>query len=104
MFRRVYNKGAGKVAENENFAVYIYKHPTESGQEKWHVHFVRKSDSVDAKISLWNFCLMRPTQFDRNTVKLFAEWTYENRHFLRRKWVQNVLRPFFISLGKWRRK
>ncbi len=90
MFRRVYNKGVGKVAENEDFAVYIYTHPNESGQEKWHVHFVRKSDEKDAKISLWDFTIMRPTSFDRNTVKMFAEWTYQNRHFLRRKWVQHV--------------
>ncbi|MBD65439.1 MAG: hypothetical protein CME62_09545 [Halobacteriovoraceae bacterium] len=103
MFRRVYNRDSGKVAENDNFNIYVYRHPLESGQEKWHVHFVRKSDGSDAKISLWDFSLMRPTSFDRDTIKAFIEWTYINRHFLRRKWVQHVLRPFFKSLGKWRK-
>lgn len=64
------------MAENDKFSVYVYHHPTESGQEKWHAHFVRKSDGTDAKISLWNFYLMRKTNFDRDTVKSFAEWTY----------------------------
>ncbi len=103
MFERVYDGTTGKVAENDKFAIYVYKHPAESGQEKWHAHFVRKSDNVDVKLSLWNFYPMRPTQFDRGTVKAFAQWTCENRHFLRRKWVQNVLRPFFKSIEKWRR-
>jgi hypothetical protein len=104
MIRRVYNDKGGKVAENDKFSIYVYKHPTESGQERWHAHFVRRSDGTDAKISLWDFSLMRATSFDRNTVKAFIEWTYINRHFLRRKWVQNVLRPFLKSLGKWRSK
>ena len=105
MFRRVYNNKNGKVAENDKFIVYIYMFPNESGQEKAHVHFVRRtSDTADAKINLWNFELMRPTKFDRKTVKCFVEWTYENRHFLRRKWLQNVLRSFYKSLGKWRKK
>lgn len=103
MFRRLYNRKDNRVAENRFFTVHVYIHPGESGQEKWHVHFVRKSDGVDAKISLWNFYLMRKTSFDRMTVKKFQKWTYENRHYLRRKWVQNVLKPFFQALGKRRR-
>ena len=104
MFRRVYGRIDGRVAENDQFIVNIYKHPDESGQEKWHVHFVRRSDGADAKIGIWNFELMRKTTFDRKTVKNFVEWTYENRHYLRRKWLQNVLRPFMKSLGKWRER
>lgn len=100
MFRKVYNSSSGKVADGPKFSVYIYRHPLESGQEKWHVHFVRKSDGIDAKISIWNFSLMRPTEFDRKTVKVLIEWSFEHRHFLRRKWVQHVLRPFRTSMGK----
>ena len=98
MFKRVYNGSTGKVAENKQFSVYIYHHPRESRQERWHVHFVRKSDRLDVKISLWDFGLMRKTQFDRLSVKVFVEWTYFNRHFLRRKWVQNVLKPYYQSM------
>ena len=104
MMRRVYNDPGGKVAESTDFKVFVYLHPTESGQKKWHAHFVRKSDGADAKISLWDFHLMRPTSFDRSTIKVFVEWTFHNRHFLRKKWVQNVLRPFLKSLEKWRSK
>ncbi len=100
MFRRVYNRADGRVAENEHFTVNIYRHPDESGQEKWHVHFVRRSDGVDAKISIWNYSLMRKTAFDRATVKNFVEWTYENRSYLRKKWVKYVLKPFLESLKK----
>lgn len=100
MFKRLYNRGDGRVAENRNFTVDIYRFPDESGQAKWHVHFVRRSDGADAKISLWNFHLLRPTAFDRAAVKLFIKWTYENRHYLRRKWLQLVLKPFYRSLEK----
>ncbi len=100
MFRRVYGRGGGKVAENESFVVYVYLHPKESGQEKWHVHIVRRSDGADAKINLWTFELMRTTAFDRTTIKEFISWIYYNRHYLRRKWLQHVLKPFYESLGK----
>jgi len=101
MFRRVYDRQDSRVAENEHFAVHVYRHPEESGQEKWHAHFVRKSDGADAKISVWDYSLMRRTKFDRKTVKHFIEWTYINRHYLRKRWFQNVLKPFKQSLGRW---
>lgn len=88
------------MAESDNFIVCIYRHPDESGQEKWHVHFVRRSDRADAKINLWTYDLMRPTSFDRATVNSFIEWTYINRSYLRRKWLKHVLRPFQLSLKK----
>lgn len=46
MFRKVYNSSSGKIADGRKFSVYIYRHPLESGQERWHVHFVRKSDGI----------------------------------------------------------
>lgn len=104
MIRRVYGREDGKVAESPKFSIYIYPHPNESGQEKWHVHVVRRSDGCDAKFSLWTYKIMRKTSFDRTTVEYFNVWVYENRHFLRRKWVRNVLIPFRISLGKSRNK
>ena len=95
--RRVYRKGV-VVAENDTFQVKIYLYPNEGGG--WHVHLVRKSDKVDLKIGLWNFELKRPTKFDRKTVLSFQEWVKENRHYLRRKWVQNVINPMRVLKKK----
>jgi hypothetical protein len=79
------------VAENAKFQVKIYLFPNEGG--RWHVHLVRKSDGADVKIGLWDFELKRPTKFSKATVKSFQKWVFENRSYLRRKWVQNVLNP-----------
>ena len=88
LFQRIYGVSA-VVAENENFQVKVYSFPNEGGL--WHVHFVRRSDGADAKIGLWDFELKRPTPFSRSTVKIFQIWVFENRSYLRRKWVQKVL-------------
>lgn len=90
MFRRVYDTSA-VVAENDKFQVKIYLFPNEGG--RWHVHIVRRSDGMDAKIGLWDFELKRPTQFSKSTVKIFQLWIYENRSYLRKKWIQKVLNP-----------
>jgi hypothetical protein len=90
MFRRVYGAST-VVAENENFQVKVDLFPKEGGS--WHVHLVRKSDGADAKIGLWDFELKRPTTFSRATIKEFQIWVFENRSYLRRKWVQKVLSP-----------
>lgn len=93
MFQRVYDDTA-VVAENDNYQVKIYLFPNEGG--KWHVHLVRKSDGTDAKISLWDFMLIRPTKFSRKTIMTFQKWVFDNRHYLRKKWVQKVLNPMRI--------
>jgi len=90
MFQRVYDTSA-VVAENDKFHVKIYLFPREGG--RWHVHIVRKSDGADAKIGLWDFELKRPTVFSKKTVMEFQKWVYENRHYLRKKWVQKVFNP-----------
>ncbi|MCB0385997.1 MAG: DUF4160 domain-containing protein [Bdellovibrionales bacterium] len=90
MFQRVYDASA-VVAESDKFQVKIYLHPNEGGG--WHVHIVRKSDQTDVKIGLWDFELKRPTKFRRATVKAFQVWVFENRHFLRKKWMQKVVNP-----------
>jgi hypothetical protein len=96
MFWRVYGTSS-IVAENEKFQVKIYLFPDEGGL--WHVHIVRRSDGEDAKIGLWAFELKRPTKFSRKSVKEFQRWIYDNRHYLRKRWVQNVLNPmkFFMK-------
>ena len=96
VFKRVYDTSA-VVAENENFQIKIYLFPHEGG--KWHVHIVRRSDGADVKIGLWDFELKRPTPFSKGTVKMFQEWVYDNRHYLRKKWVQKIFNPmkFFIK-------
>ena len=86
------------VAENKSFQVKIYLFPREGGT--WHVHIVRRSDGADAKIGLWDFELKRPTPFSRSAVKVFQEWIYNNRHYLRKKWVQKVLNPMKIFKKK----
>src|SRR5258708_1291622 len=90
MFQRVYDTSA-VVAENGNFQVKIYLFPNEGG--RWHVHIVRKSDGADVKIGLWDFELKRPTSFSKKAVKEFQEWVYNNRYYLRKKWVQKVFNP-----------
>ena len=97
VFRRVYKQGP-VIAENDNFQVKIYLHPNEGGG--WHVHFVRKSDGTDVKIGLWDFELKRPTKFTRTTVIDFQKWVFENRHYLRRKWVQHVVNPMKLQKKK----
>ncbi len=93
MFQRVYGASA-VVAENDRYQVKIYLFPHEGG--RWHVHIVRKSDSADAKIGLWDFELKRETVFSRKSVMEFQKWVYENRHYLRKKWVQKVINPMTI--------
>lgn len=95
MFRRIHDR-ASVVAENDNFQVKIYLFPNEGG--KWHVHIVRKSDGADVKIGLWDFELKRPTSFTKATVMNFQHWVYENRSYLRRKWVKNVLNPMKLFM------
>lgn len=90
VFQRLYDTSA-VVAENENYQVKIYLFPNEGGL--WHVHIVRKSDGIDAKIGLWDFELKRPTKFTRSTVQDFQRWVYENRSYLRKKWMQKVVNP-----------
>ena len=90
LFERVYGASV-VVAENDKFQVKIYLFPYEGG--KWHVHIVRKSDGADAKIGLWDFDLKRPSKFSKATINKFQTWVYENRSYLRRKWVQKVLNP-----------
>jgi hypothetical protein len=90
-FSRIRGSLTAVVAENDKIQVKIYLFPHEGG--RWHVHFVRKSDGVDAKIGLWDFELKRPTEFSRAAVRTFQLWVYENRSYLRRKWVQKVLSP-----------
>ena len=99
--RRVYREGA-VVAENRTFQVKIYLYPDEGGG--WHVHLVRKSDKSDLKIGLWDFELKRPTKFDRKTVLEFQKWVKDNRHYLRKKWVKNVLDPMKIFKKQKRRR
>ena len=96
MFQRVYDTSA-VVAENDKFQVKIYLFPNEGG--RWHVHIVRRSDGADAKIGLWDFELKRPSTFSRATIKEFQTWVYENRSYLRRKWLQKVLDPLEISIS-----
>ena len=90
VFHRVYDTSA-VVAENDKFQVKVYLYPNEGGG--WHVHIVRKSDGTDAKIGLWDFELKRPTKFSRSTVRVFQQWIYENRSYLRKKWMQKVVNP-----------
>ena len=75
-------KGEIVIAENEKFTVKVYE--KDGGIQ--HVHFVRKIDGADLKLSLETLLPLRATRFDRQSVKTCMLWLNENLSYVKRKW------------------